>query len=416
MRKQNQYFFKFKLGTDQERNLFTRISIGITLLVLYSSYELLNIFSIFVPVKKRPTLIDIAKKANVSIGTVDRTLHNRGRVAQATKERIFEIAKEIGYQKNLHASILAKNKKEINLAYLLPKKGMDPFWDLVLEGVNEAIEELQMASVHSNYFSFDLFDPEDFLLSFSQLESQSFDAVLTAPIFDKEWKHLESELERLEIPFTLINTSPKVVGKQFIGFIGPDALQSGRLAGSLIGKHCAPKDVVIMLPLEKDYSNARHMKEKEKGLRSYLKDNYPEVEFLIYNFENYGDQIELTLFLEKISTQYPRLRGIYTSASRTHLIASCLERLGWTDKILVGYDALPKNIPHLQAKRITYLINQNPKLMGYLGMKRIQKYSLFNLIEREDIYIPLDVILPENLTYYKNSIHPLRYAEVVSAM
>ena len=34
------------------------------------------------------TIKEIAKRANVSIGTVDRVLHNRGRVSKETKEKI----------------------------------------------------------------------------------------------------------------------------------------------------------------------------------------------------------------------------------------------------------------------------------------------------------------------------------------
>ncbi|WP_234408903.1 LacI family DNA-binding transcriptional regulator [Marinilabilia salmonicolor] len=49
----------------------------------------------------RPVRIkDIAEKANVSIGTVDRVLHNRGEVAKKTKEKVLTIAKEMNYQQH----------------------------------------------------------------------------------------------------------------------------------------------------------------------------------------------------------------------------------------------------------------------------------------------------------------------------
>ena len=38
---------------------------------------------------------DIALKAGVSIGTVDRVLHNRGEVKAATKEKVLAIAKKL---------------------------------------------------------------------------------------------------------------------------------------------------------------------------------------------------------------------------------------------------------------------------------------------------------------------------------
>ena len=47
---------------------------------------------------KTPRLIDIADLANMSVGTVDRVLHERGRVSIETREKILRIAKEIGYE------------------------------------------------------------------------------------------------------------------------------------------------------------------------------------------------------------------------------------------------------------------------------------------------------------------------------
>ena len=50
------------------------------------------------------TIKEIAEKAGVSRGTVDRALNNRGRVNPEVAERIFEIARE--------TELSAKEKKE----------------------------------------------------------------------------------------------------------------------------------------------------------------------------------------------------------------------------------------------------------------------------------------------------------------
>ena len=41
---------------------------------------------------------EIARRANVSIGTVDRVLHNRTGVSKKTKHKILEIIKELDYE------------------------------------------------------------------------------------------------------------------------------------------------------------------------------------------------------------------------------------------------------------------------------------------------------------------------------
>ena len=66
------------------------------------------------------TVTDIAKLANVSIATVDRVLHNRGRVAETTKKRIEQIIKDSGYQPDPLARHLKKRGK-YKIGVVLPK-------------------------------------------------------------------------------------------------------------------------------------------------------------------------------------------------------------------------------------------------------------------------------------------------------
>lgn len=49
----------------------------------------------------RVTLNQIAEAAGVSRGTVDRALNHRGRINPEVAERILQIAKEMGYRRNL---------------------------------------------------------------------------------------------------------------------------------------------------------------------------------------------------------------------------------------------------------------------------------------------------------------------------
>ena len=46
---------------------------------------------------RKTTIKDIAKKANVSIGTVSRALNSNGPVRPSTKEAVLKIAKELDY-------------------------------------------------------------------------------------------------------------------------------------------------------------------------------------------------------------------------------------------------------------------------------------------------------------------------------
>jgi len=52
---------------------------------------------------------EIARRAKVSIGTVDRVLHNREGVSEKTKTKINKIIQELDYQPNILARRLASS-------------------------------------------------------------------------------------------------------------------------------------------------------------------------------------------------------------------------------------------------------------------------------------------------------------------
>ena len=53
---------------------------------------------------------DIAERAGVSVGTVDRVLHERPNVSKPAREKVEKALREMNYQPNRYASALAYNK------------------------------------------------------------------------------------------------------------------------------------------------------------------------------------------------------------------------------------------------------------------------------------------------------------------
>lgn len=59
---------------------------------------------------ERIRIKDIAERAGVSVGTVDRVLHDRPNVSKPAREKVEQALKEMNYQPNMYASALAYNK------------------------------------------------------------------------------------------------------------------------------------------------------------------------------------------------------------------------------------------------------------------------------------------------------------------
>ena len=138
---------------------------------------------------QRITIKDIAEKAKVSTGTVDRVIHNRGNVAPKVKARVLEVMEELGYKRNIIASTLAYNRL-FRIAAILPDYKQDPYWEQPKKGIDKAVEIVQHYRVVVKSYYFDLFKPSTFLQKCNEMweDEEAPDAVLIVPQFLKESK------------------------------------------------------------------------------------------------------------------------------------------------------------------------------------------------------------------------------------
>ena len=56
------------------------------------------------------TLKDVAKASGLTVGTVSRVLNNRGYISDKTREKVYQVMKELNYQPNEMARSLSKQK------------------------------------------------------------------------------------------------------------------------------------------------------------------------------------------------------------------------------------------------------------------------------------------------------------------
>lgn len=96
------------------------------------------------------TIKDIAKKANVSISTTSRALNNNPRISQQTRERIQQIAGEMGYQPNYTAQNLTRG--EANMVGLIFPVTEDtapanPFHIDLMRGIGAELQTLSYEMV-----------------------------------------------------------------------------------------------------------------------------------------------------------------------------------------------------------------------------------------------------------------------------
>lgn len=342
---------------------------------------------------------DIAEKAGVSTGTVDRVLHNRGSVSAKARKKVMKALDELNYKRNIIASTLAYNRV-FKIAAILPSADKDPFWEQPKEGIKLAMEAVQHYSIVCQFYHFS--SAKHFKqIAQTVLEDQP-DAILYAPEFSKEGNAFLETCKQLHIPYVLINTNITRSDENLLAYIGQDSYQSGRLAGRLLCEKIAPTDRLVIINLEKKAHNATHLINKENGFRDYLDQNSFSSDTIIkIDFEDYDKPKKLFKLLQDKLTQHPNIAGIFVTNSRAYKVAEFLQRNSNKNIELVGFDLVKDNISYLKEGYISYLINQNPFKQGYLGILNIFNHLILKKSVESKQYLPLDIVVPENIEYYR---------------
>ena len=155
---------------------------------------------------KQATITEIARRAGVSIGTVDRVLHNRSGVSDKSRKKIQAILDEVGYKINLHTSAVAL-KKEFHIIISIPHAEPGEYWDTLLSGTKQAMEEYSDIQIACEILSYDQFDPSSCREAFSRIPEMHPDAVIIGPTFDTETHELCNSLEKTGIPYIFVDTT-----------------------------------------------------------------------------------------------------------------------------------------------------------------------------------------------------------------
>ena len=153
------------------------------------------------------TINEIAECAHVSIGTVDRVIHNRKGVSEKTKELIQSIIDKYGYQPNPIARQLKSNKPFV-IGVLLPTlESGRGYYRALYEGMQQGVEQLKPLSVELKLVSFDRMIGGDAVAKSHQFFDSAdgqIDALITTPVAPEEHMEIISMLGNK--PFVFIDT------------------------------------------------------------------------------------------------------------------------------------------------------------------------------------------------------------------
>lgn len=344
------------------------------------------------------TIKDLAKAAGVSIGTVDRVLHNRGEVAAKTRQKIMQLAEKLNYKPNLLARALTSRKTLRITAFLPSANDGNSYWACHRIGINAQAEKLAQYQFAIETIDFELFDAADFCAKAQKICDSKPDGVVFAPIFKKESILFAQQLDNQHIPYAFIDTF--VEGTNSIGFVGEDAFQSGRVAANIIDYGTAPDKDILMVNLAKDIDNTQHLITRNQGFMSYFMDKG----------KNNGLKINIEIPSSAESTVKERLDSVFlsnrnigaiwVSGAKSYVVARYLDSVGRSDINLVGYDVYNENVEYLKRGVISCLIAQQPTEQAEKVIGLMFDYLSKNTKAQSLVYQKVEIVNSENVKFY----------------
>ncbi len=341
------------------------------------------------------TIKTIAEKAKVSIGTVDRVIHNRGKVAPETEKRVKQVLKEFNYKPNVFARNL-KLRKTFKFGILMPELIQDSkYWENPVKGINKAQSELKSHKVKIEFFHYDKYSEKSFKTNVLQVLEANLDGLLIAPVLSNAFHKFVQTIPP-NLPYVFFDS--KIPNSKSLSYIGQDAYQSGILAAKLMSQIINDRgSIAIIRVLPEDH----HINRRADGFHSYFKDNNKH-RIVIYDVDGNGDRKLFKKCYRRISSENNDLQGIFVTNVSTHKIADQIIEASLKDRVrLIGYDLIEENIKYLREGIIDYLISQSPEMQGYQGIYTLYRHVVLNENVDEKIMMQLDIVTKENIDYYQ---------------
>ncbi len=340
---------------------------------------------------------DIADIAGVSVGTVDRVLHDRGDVSARSREKVEKVLREINYTPNVYASALA-SKKNFTFLAIIPQYNPGDYWEKVEEGIMRAAREVSDFRVKVEIRYFKQYNVASFCKVTEEILLEKPDGILLSPSLKSVTLDYAEKLDRLKIPYVFVDS--RIEDANSLAYYGQHSYLSGCLAGKLLLTEKPQLEEIAIFSffhvgqiLSNQISQrmagfASHMMEKKESCRLHrvtLNIDDPEKsEQVMYETFNKNKNIE----------------GAVIFSSRTYVVAEFLKKYDMNHITLIGYDLLERNVAGLRNNSIAYLIAQRPEVQGYRGIKALNDHLVFKKDVESINYMPMDILIHKNIDFY----------------
>lgn len=269
-----------------------------------------------------------------------------------------------GKQENLSQ----EETKKFKIA-VIPKGTTHEFWKAIHAGAVKASKELGVEILWKGPQKED--DRAQQIIVVEDFINRGVNGIVLAPLDDRALCRAVQDAARENIPVVIIDSA--LQGEDYVSFVATDNYKGGVLAAKKMGELLKGKGNIFLIRYQE--GSASTMK-REKGFLDTITSEFPDVSLLVK--DQYAGSTTETAFqlAENLLSRFPDVDGIFCpNESSTFGTLRALQESGLAGSVkFVGFDSSPKLVQALRNNHIHGLILQDPKKIGYLGVKQIVLY------------------------------------------
>ena len=341
------------------------------------------------------TIRDIAALAGVSRGTVDRVLHNRGRVDAEIAARVLRIAQECNYQPNRAAQQLSMRKKGLGFGFI---SRIDPngFWSIIIRNMGRAEQELGEFGISIEKRYFDFCFPETQLSMIDQLVEIGISALVIVPLDDPLICQRLKELSDSGIPVVLLQS--ELTGFEPLCYIGSDYYVSGQTAAGLLHNFTGGRPLKILLLNGSSYLSSYTARRQGflDELHSYGVPNQIIESDEITMDPEYAYR-QANAWLEK----HPDVDAIFTVPDSAAAVSQAIRERGLIGKIIhIGYGMTDSTRPCILEGSLSAAIGHRAEHQGYMPFSILLDYfATGKLPDSRRVLMLNDIFIKQNSVF-----------------
>ena len=344
---------------------------------------------------------DIAEKSGVSVGTVDRVLHNRPNVSKEAREKVEQVLNSINYQPNMYASALAYNKR-YTFYCIIPKHESEAYWEEIEEGAARACEARRDFHIDVKMMYYERFDSATFTKECNKCLNANPNGVIVVPSELDTTKRFTDKLHERNIPFILLDSY--MPDLKPLSFYGQDSFCSGYFAAKMLMLIASnEKEIMLMKQTKHGKVASKQQENREVGFRHYMQDHYPHIKICELDLPLNEDKEKYDSILEDFFTSHPQTHHCITFCSKGHIVGEFLLKTNRRDIQIMGYDMVERNARCLRLGSISFLIAQHAFMQGYNCVNTLFKAIVLKKKVDPVNYMPIELLSKENIDFYRRT-------------